>query len=281
MITRSESSFKTADGTRIFFQRWTTEKPKANLVITHGQAEHSGCYHRLIKALEPLNLDIIAWDLRGHGRSSGLRGYARAFQDYVDDFEAFLKLLTLEMGLTKRPIGLLGHSMGGLIQLKLLCDHPDLPISTQVLSGPMCGIAVDVPAYKEKAAHLIELVAPKITLGNEIKFTDLTHETETIREYENDTLRHDRISAGVYLGSLRTMSQVRAMVGRVKTPTLLQMAEHDPITSTPAALEIFSRLGSEKKEKILYPGRKHEIYNDTGNEEVFTDLRNYLSANLV
>jgi alpha-beta hydrolase superfamily lysophospholipase len=272
-----EGQFKGYDGARLFFQKWATVgKSKASLIITHGQAEHSGCYQRVVTALEDLPLDIYAWDLRGHGRSDGLRGYAKDFQEYIKDFEAFLTKLTVDMAIVSKPVFLLGHSMGGLIQFKTLCERPGLPITAQILSSPMFGVTIPVPSYKEKAAELIRLLFPKMTLNNEIAFENLTRDLDVIREYENDNLRHNRISAGVYLGAKGAISEARAMAERVKAPTLFLLPEKDLITDTQAALEIFSRVGAERKDKHLYPDRMHELFNDLGREEVFTELKSYL-----
>lgn len=278
MYHRSEGFFEGHDGSHLFYQRWSSARPQATLIITHGQAEHSGCYQRLIQFLQnslpEISFEIYAWDLRGHGRSDGLRGYAADFQDYVKDFDQFLK--HLKVAKHARPLYLWGHSMGGLIQFRALCGEHDYQVKAQILSAPMFGISVKVPTYKEKAASLVSLLAPKLTMGNEINFEDLTRDIDVLREYEQDTLRHDRISAGVFLGSQKAISEVRALALRVEIPTLLIMSENDPVTNTKAALDIISRMEKAKTQTFLVPDGKHELINDIDRDSVFSEVKKFL-----
>lgn len=274
--TRSEGQFLGFDKEKLYFQKWSHPKAKASLVITHGQAEHSGCYLRLVEALKELEIDIYAWDLRGHGKSAGLRGYAPHFSSYCEDFQLFLSLLTQQQNLMKNPIILLGHSMGGLIQAKTLSEHPQLPIAAQVLCSPMFGISVRVPEYKNLAATYLQQLLPKLTLGNEIDFKDLTRDMDVLSEFHKDVLRHDRISSGVYIGSKNAMSELRAKAGQIKSPTLMLIAENDPVTSSSAARDFFEKLTVADKKICAYADRKHELFNDLGREEVFADLIDFI-----
>lgn len=276
MYQRSEGHFKGSKDTELYFQRWSKTQSKMNLIITHGHGEHSGSYHRLVSALDDLNLNIYAWDLRGHGRSEGQRGFAESFEDYCKDFELFLKKLTLEKEIVGKPIVLLSHSMGGLIQMKTLCDHPQLPICAAIFSAPLFGLALPVPAIKDRAARFLNQLFPKLTLWNEIKNEDLSRDLDVIREFETDNLRHNKMSSGVYLGSLNTMSLVRAGCAKFNYPCLFQMSDTDPVTSFTDANTIFENLSSQDKSFKVYKNRKHELYNDLDRNEVFIDLKEFL-----
>jgi alpha-beta hydrolase superfamily lysophospholipase len=274
---RFENYFSGFNGCRIHYQRWEAEKPRGHIIITHGQGEHSESYHRVVRALEPLQLNIWAWDWRGHGRSEGTRGYAENFTDYCHDFELLLKFLFNEKIKPDDSVVLLSHSMGGLIQLKSLLDNPSWPVRAQVLSAPLLEVAVPVPQYKEIAAQLFTNFLPKVTLGNEITNEMLSRDKAIWEEFNKDPLRHHRISSGVYLGAKEMMKQILPNGSRIKIPTLLQIADHDPVVSTPKALEFMDHVSDDLKTVKVYPGRKHEIYNDLDRDEVFADLRQFIS----
>src|SRR5438128_911546 len=123
MFKRSEAFFKGSQKNRLFCQIWEPADIRGHLIITHGQAEHSGCYQRLVEGIQDLSYAVYAWDLRGHGRSEGQRGYAKQFDDYVRDFEAFLHYLRDHKNIYPENLTLLGHSMGGLIQLQALIEN--------------------------------------------------------------------------------------------------------------------------------------------------------------
>jgi alpha-beta hydrolase superfamily lysophospholipase len=277
MFKRAESFFLGPKKTRLFYQLWEPSQVRGHLLITHGQAEHSGAYQRLIDGLKDLSYAVYAWDLRGHGRSDGQRGYVGDFTDYTKDFEAFLHTLREERNLYPEDLVVLGHSMGGLIQLKTLLDNPHWNFKAQILSSPMLGVAVEVPLYKDLAALVFSKLLPNFTLGNEIKYEDLTQDPEVLGEYTTDFLRHDRISASAYLGAISAIETLRSQIWKIKTPTLWQIPEHDPVVGSDPSRDLFQKLGSSQKLLKIYPNRKHEIYNDLGREAVFADIHEFLN----
>jgi lysophospholipase len=278
MYTRSESFFNGYDGTKLFLQKWTVENAKGTILFTHGQAEHSDCYLRLINALEGQSWNFIGWDIRGHGKSQGLRGYAKDFDEYVLDYKIFLEKALELFEVYGKPIVLLAHSMGGLIQTCALAEKKNLneSINAQILSSPMFGVAVDVPEWKDKGASLINSILPKITLGNEIKNEQLTRDLDVIREYEQDTYRHGRISSGVYLGFKREFPRILGKAADIHIPTLMHISDNDPVVSSETALKFFDALASQNKTLKIVEGGKHELYNDTVRVEVFKVVIDFL-----
>jgi alpha-beta hydrolase superfamily lysophospholipase len=274
MLKRSEGYFKGYQDLRLYYQKWEPQNIKGLLLITHGHGEHSDCYHRVVEALENQGWLIIAWDWRGHGRSDGQRGYAQDFDEYVHDFECFTKMI-FDGFPQAVPKVLLAHSMGGLIQLKAVLSGQQDRFRAQVLSSPMLGLSVQVPTHKEIAAQVLHHVLPQVTLSNQIRSEDVTRDPLIIRELERDVLRHDRISSGVYLGSLRAIDFVSKRATKLKLPSLFQISDIDEVVSSEAINNFFNQLKGDHLLKI-YPQRKHEIYNDLGREEVLTDLREYL-----
>lgn len=276
MYKRSESFFNGYDGAKLFMQKWVAEKNLGYILITHGQAEHSECYHRLISALAGQGWSFIGWDLRGHGKSEGLRGYAKDFDEYVLDFKIFTELCLGLPELQGKPVVLLGHSMGGLIQSCALVEKKFNSVTAQILSSPLFGVAVDVPEWKDKGAGFINALLPKITLGNEIRNDQLTRDIEVMREYELDTYRHNRISSGVYLGFKREFKRVIGRAGDITLPTLMHISDKDPVVSSESALKFFDAIASENKSLKLVEGGKHELYNDTVRTDVFKHVSEYL-----
>lgn len=281
MLQRHEGYMQGHGGLTLFFQTWTPPSPRGSLLITHGQGEHSECYHRVIEALKEQNWSFWAWDMRGHGRSEGKRGYAAHFEDYVRDFQIVLRRFLEENPESKGPRVLLSHSMGGLLQLKTLIEAPQTPIAAQVCSAPLLGVAVEVPTWKDAGAKLMNQIFPQITMWNELHNHQLTRDPDVVREFEQDVLRHNRISPGVYLGMHEAFSFVGPRADLIQTPTLFQLPEADPVVSTPASTAFFEKLGSPQKTlKIYGDGARHEMYNDLHREQVFADLKGFLQTYL-
>lgn len=276
---RNEGYFKGYKNESLFFQSWQKKDPELNVIITHGMGEHSESYSRLVNHFAPQNFSFFSWDLRGHGRSNGKRGYAANFNDFVYDMEIFLEeaFKTFKF---KAPVVLLGHSMGGLIQTKFLITNPKkFQIKAQVLSSPLFGFSVAVPPIKDKAARLLHSILPKVTLDNELSPDMLTRDPNVVAEYEKDHLRHDVISSGIYLGMMDSFAVVFPRAHEITLPTFMQIAESDPVVSSPKAKEFFELISSANKRIVVYgDGARHENYNDIHREKVFQDLEKNLKG---
>lgn len=282
---RHEGHFKGYQGRELFFQSWSSrraEPARGTLVITHGIGEHSECYHRTAEALAPLGWEIYAWDLRGHGRSDGKRGYVANFVDYARDLGFFLRHLKAT-GKLDGPFALIGHSMGGLITLRHLLDEErDTPEPTAlVLSSPLLGVALKVPVVKDVAARVLNHLLPSLTLFSEVKYEALTRDPEFLRGYETDSLRHEKISPAVYLGMLENMEFAKKNAAHLRFPTLIQASGVDRIVSLEATKEFFPLIGAKEKQLIVYDDSYHEIYNDLDRAKVFNDLNAFLEKHLV
>lgn len=266
--------FKGFDGAQLFLQAWLNPKSCGTVLLTHGQAEHSDCYHRTV--LEFQNLaqsnghlpwDFISWDLRGHGRSEGIRGYARDVDDYVLDFECFLKKVSENPLVLQKPVILMAHSLGGLVQTCALSENKIAKATAQVLSAPFFGVSVKVPTWKDIGSEFVNRLAPKITLGNELRTEMLTRDPEIIREIELDPYRHNKISAGVYLSAKREFANLPAKFSNIDLPTFMLISDHDPVVSSTAAMHFFDSIVSQKKGLKIVEGGMHELFNDLGRKD--------------
>lgn len=276
MYKRSETFFKGYDGTKLFLQKWTTTNAKGTILITHGQAEHSECYNRLINGLDGQDWSFVAWDMRGHGKSEGLRGYARDFDNYVLDYKIFVELCLKMPEVTGKPVVLLAHSMGGLVQTCALAEKSYPELTAQVLSSPLFGVAVEVPEWKDKGADFINTIFPKLTMGNEIKNDALTRDIDIMREFEQDTYRHGRISAGVYLGFKREFKKAISYAKGIRLPTLMHISDKDPVVSSQSAIQFFDSIASNNKLLKIVEGGKHELYNDIVRVEIYKIVSEFL-----
>ena len=274
----SEGHFKGSKNADLYFQLWENPRARGTIIITHGHGELTDSYKRVVEALRDDTWSIYAWDMRGHGKSEGARGYAASFDDYCNDYVEFLKMVLAEPSVKKGPVVLLCHSMGGLVQIKTLMQHPEFTPDAMVVSSPLLGIGVEIPAYKKVGAEWLAKLVPKLTMWNEIGNEDVTRDPEVIRELEQDPYRHARVCAPVYLGFLESFKFVHERAPELKVKTLFQISDKDPVISSPEAIRFFEHLGSPEKDIKIYNDAKHELYNDIIREQVFEDLRHFLAG---
>ncbi|HMN68102.1 MAG TPA: alpha/beta hydrolase [Bdellovibrionales bacterium] len=272
MPQRFEGHFTGSDQTELFFQTWAPDKVRGVMIITHGLAEHSECYNHVAKMLSDDGWQIFAWDLRGHGRSEGKRGYVRDISYFVDDLSVLHREVRRQF--PSENLIFLGHSLGGLITLRFLETHP-VEHSAVVLSSPCVGLSVAVPKFKQALAHVALKWMPTLTMHNELKYEDLSRDEEKLKGYRTDTLRQDKISPGLFLSMVDAFGPVLEDAGKIQTPVLMQLAGEDRIVSTAASRVLFERLPNKKSQAIVYPDSYHEVYNDLDREQVFADLKKF------
>jgi alpha-beta hydrolase superfamily lysophospholipase len=275
-----------ADGTPLRGWYWTRTEPRAVLVISHGFGEHGGCYRHVAEALGPaLDLEVLAVDQRGHGRSPGRRGVVRRYEDLIADVQAALDWSAHERpGL---PLYVLGHSNGGLVAMLLVMARDRTPAGGTpaspaglILSNPALRIVAPIPPLKLLLGRGLQYLAPGVTLSGRLDATLMTRDPVSQREHEIDPVRHTRISAPYFFGMTAGGKRAAAGAAAIRLPLLMLLGGSDPVISSANSIAVFDRLGSTDKTLRVYPEMLHEPLNELGKEEVFADMEAWLKPRL-
>jgi len=274
--TAQEFQIKSRDGAELFAQYHDLPKARGLIIVTHGHGEHSSSYHRLYPILQDSGYAALGWDLRGHGKSQGKRGYIENFDLFLEDLGSVVQFAQSQ--LPKLQLSLLAHSMGGLIATSYLLKHQPQGIESLILSSPFFGVSLQVPLFKDLGAILLGKIMPHTTLFNEISDEQLSQDPEVLKEYPLDHFRHNKISPEVYMGSLRYQQYVERNIRKLQTRSFVQVPESDPVVSTEVTRKLVSKLSPDLVTLIEYRERRHEIYNDVGRQKVFSDLKNFLQS---
>jgi acylglycerol lipase len=137
-------------GGRLYYRTWQPlGRPRAQVVISHGFAEHSGRYAHVAAALNDAHLAVWAPDHRGHGRSEGVRADIESVWAAVEDLGEFMDLVRSHA--PEGPLFLVGHSMGGFIAAAFAERHQEL-LAGLALSGPLLHVAPEVVARSPTSA---------------------------------------------------------------------------------------------------------------------------------
>jgi non-heme chloroperoxidase len=117
------STFKTSDGTEIYYKDWGTGNP---VVFSHGWPLSADAWDAQMLFLGQNGYRVIAHDRRGHGRS-GQPWNGNEMNAYADDLAALIEMLDL------KDATLVGHSTGGGEVTRYIGRHGTKRVAQAVL----------------------------------------------------------------------------------------------------------------------------------------------------
>jgi alpha-beta hydrolase superfamily lysophospholipase len=275
-VRHTSRQFEGFAGARMHLQSWLpATDPAAVVAVVHGYGEHGGRYDRLAAALTPKGYAVYAYDLRGHGQSTGERGQVRRFGEYLNDTALFLDVVRAAQ--PGRPLFLLGHSLGGLIAATFAMRYPD-GLGGLILSSPFLRLVMEVPATQRIGVIILSAVKPGFNIGNTVQAADLSHDQSVADAYVTDPLVHHVAPARWATEMLKAQGAALSAAPSLRLPLLLLYSDTDAIADSAASLEFFASAGSEDKKLHCYSGLYHELFNEVDNAAVFADLLAWLEG---
>lgn len=280
-MIHQEGTITGIKNTKLFYHTWRSSNPKAVLQIIHGFGEHSGRYLNVVNKLIPNNYAIYVNDLRGHGRSEGIRTYVDYFEQYVEDAKIFYDFIRNQH--PDLPIFLLGHSMGSFIAPHFVKKYESL-LKGLILSGTgsfPSGILVKSILQRVRGVlRSISKFLPPIRFPLPLTRT-LSNDPEIERGYANDPLVVKTITLQLGLEMIYPIFEIKNFIGDFQLPLLIQCGSKDLLVTGINVL--VSRLKMEDQTVKIYPGLKHEVYNEveSAREIVLNDLLLWLDQHLL
>jgi len=253
------------------------QTPKGIVVITHGYAEHCGRYHEVAHVLVNAGWAVFSYDVRGHGKSPGERGYIERFAIYLDDFAAMRAAARALVG-GSAPMILLGHSHGSLITLRALADERPPEAAAAIVSSPFLALRLPVPGYRRLLASVASRLAPKLSQPNALRVEDLTRDKAKQAERTADKLCFDVATARWFTEALAAQDYVFAHAGRIKLPTTWLVGGDDPITDPARSQAVAAKISGARYHDLA--GMRHEVFNEVERGKVFSDVISALGRTL-
>lgn len=287
-----ELRIQTPEGKAIFARLWTIPEPAARVQILHGVAEHSGRYSRLAGALNAAGFEVICHDQRGHGNS-------------LEPSETPLDIET-KLGLAMlvedarvvgqwqlpddRPLFTLGHSMGSLVAcntlqryprhaaglvLSALPEHPPLLTSVAKGIGNIQSTLFGGASYARLHSSLSFDVWNKAFKPNRTRRDWISSVDAEVDDYLADPLCGGKICVSWYevlLDLLGRAHDVRRWhADHSALPVFAVAGGDDPVVGKQDGfLKSMGRLkpALPQLEFHIYPGARHEVFNDHCRESV-------------
>jgi alpha-beta hydrolase superfamily lysophospholipase len=235
---------------------WPNPDARHIVILAHGYGEHLGRYEYVADFLIERGAVVAGPDHVGHGRSGGERVVVTDYELVVDDLHSIVtRAKERHPGL---PLVVVGHSMGGMIGARYAQLHGE-ELAGLVLSGPVLGSWTPV-------TDLLEL--DEIP-DDPLDVSTLSRDPSVGEIYSADELvwhgPFKRPTLAAIDSSLQTISSGPALG---PLPTLWLHGEEDqlvPIVETRKGIEA---LGFTRLEEVIFPGARHEVFNETNKDEV-------------
>jgi len=137
----------------------------------------------------------VGMDLRGFGRSEGLKGYIGSMEDIVSDNLKFIdSLKKKDRELSSVPIFVIGHSMGALASGHIMLKYPHIARGLILFSPPL-----HPKGRSEKWQKLLNPLLPFMYPFRKCGLGKFGHEPGAPVDEEVKMLKHDPL---IYKGEL-------------------------------------------------------------------------------
>ena len=249
--TASVQTLTRPDGARLDVQSYGRADGPV-LILTHGWSLDNRAWDYAKRDLSD-RFRVITWDLRGLGHSTQPDNRDYSLEAMADDLEAVLQA-------AGKPAVLVGHSIGGMINLTLCRRHPEQlghevaglvqvdtsytnPVKTT--SSSSFDTAMQKPVY-EPLLHLAIWTSPLVRVMNWMSYQNGTAHwmnasssfagSETREQLDYAARRNYEASPGVVARGMLGMFRwdATAVLPQVRTQTLIVEGEQDT-TTIPAA----------------------------------------------
>jgi len=276
-MQHTEGSFRGVDGIELCYQAWRPEAaPRAVLAVTHGFGEHSGRYKNVVDHFVPRGYAVYGYDLCGHGRSPGKRGFIRAWSDYRGGTAAFLKMVAEKE--PRRPLFLYGHSLGGLIVLDYVLHTPE-GLKGVIASGPSLG-APGISPFLLALSRILSVILPSFAMDTKLDATTISRDPLVVKAYKEDPLVHSMGTARLGGEMNATVQWTQAHAQDIRLPLLIIQGAEDRLAPAQDSRRFFDHVTYADKERIEYPGGFHEPHNDMEYPKVMADVERWVERHL-
>jgi acylglycerol lipase len=260
-----EFTRQSPDKLQFYFQGWEPEASlRAVVCLVHGLGEHTGRYAHVAAALNEAGYAMLGFDLRGHGKSEGLRGHTPTYDALMDDIGRLLDEAAQRY--PGKAQFIYGHSLGGNLVLNYaLRRKPSL--AGVVSTSPAIRVANPLPATQLTLAKVMNRLQPTMQMPNGLALDGLARDPEVIRAYMSDPLVHNKISVRLAVEMLRAGEWALAHAAEFPLPLLLVHGSADQLTSAAATQEFAGKVRGDCTLK-LWDGFYHETHNEPEKVEV-------------
>lgn len=232
--------------------------PRAVIVLAHGYGEHANRHAaRPIGELVSNGYLVAALDHRGHGRSDGPRATCERFDDFTDDYAAFVRRTRARY--PDAPIYALGHSMGGLIALRYALTDEARDYDIGLAGLIVAGVALHpIPAIPGPLRPLIKNLVRRVArVAPDLPVTPPCE--DRCRPGADDLCYSGPTPARMAFELLAAGDDAIARASALTCPLLVLHGARDHVTGLEGAAKLYERVSSPDKTLVVFERLRHQV----------------------
>lgn len=269
-------SFRGAGGVELFQQSWHPRgSTRAVLVIHHGLKDYSDRYADVARRLAGRGVAVYAYDMRGHGRSGGMRASLDSLETCADDLTTFVNSVGERE--RDRPVFLLGHSIGGAI-VALFATERRAPLAGVIVMSP--ALRIDRLPFEVASTPVAGALLPNLP-AVDTPDAQFSRSPDVVRAMANDPLIYHPVApARTGAGLVGALATIWGGVESFDTPLLGMHGTDDLITDPRGTAEFVRRVRARDTTLTLYRGLVHDLLHEPERDQVMDDLEHWIVERL-
>jgi len=274
LVSSQSASLLKSNNFDVCVQQFIAKNERGKVLVLHGYYDHVGLYKFLIRECLELGLSVTAFDLPGHGLSSGERASIDSFDSYHDALSVVMEDQNITHG---SRWSVVGQSTGGAVIIDYLTRHQferaTSPFSNVVLLAPLVR-----PESWFKARIMLTLLRPFVT-SIKRAFSENSHDQAFLKFIRHDDpLQHNRLEVDWVSALEQWIPDVENRQQSDLAVSVIQGTD-DQTVDWRHNVTVLQHLFSELHLYKIEEGRHHLVGESLQfREKVFTHLRRALSV---
>jgi len=257
------------DTTNLYLLTNRVTNPKGVIIIVHGLAEYCERYNYLVEMLNQNDISAYRYDMRGHGKSGGKKGWIDNYDSYIKDLGQIVKIVKEEN--KDIPIFIMGHSMGGFITAAYGIQNKN-KVESIILSAPALKRPENAKGINGLLIKTINKIYPSYKMKNNLGKL-VSRDKRVVDKYISDPLVLKKISIKLYYEFLiKGIGWIQNNIRKFDYNCLIIHGKEDKIINYKSSVRFEKKIKSNDKKIIIYDNLYHEILNEKEKNIIIKDI---------
>ncbi len=264
------NQFTSKDGEVLSYNKWKSKNTSSAMIYLNGLESHAGWFSETANELTKKGITIYGLDRRGSGLNSRAIG---RWKDWVDDTDKIIEKAKKEN--PDCSIHLASLCFGAKIATAYAIQNPQA-INSLIYMSPGIHVKVDPTPY-EKLKIGLSLLSFPLNIPSPIRKNNMFTDSKKALEFlSRDKLRTHSPRARDVFEAKKINAHVLKNLEKVRTPSLVLLAEKDQVVDTKETRKSFSRFAKSPK-FIEYMDSEHTIFFGESKKQLIEDIINFIS----